>query len=185
MNCILPNTTKTDKELTKNIKETAKAFFNLKGYQPQAYRKAAYLKAGKLYMTNAQMLVEFTLPFETPPEGIFVLPVMVGTEMQLVEQEQYAGFEFPETAPLFEVQHEWLDFNLELFSLSVCYCRVIHAMSTPDKGGVLDINLFKLLPAKTYTVKCDAQAQSEESMTCPIVFEADNYAAVIIPMKHN
>lgn len=185
MNYILPNITKTDKELVKNIKETVKAFFNLKGYQPQAYQKAAYLKAGKLYMTNAQMLVEFTLPFETSPEGIFVLPVMVSTEMQLVEQEQYAGFEFPETAPLFEAQHEWLELELEETTLSACYCNVIHAMSTPSKGGILDINLFKLLPVKTYTVKCDAQKQSEVSMICPIVFAADNYRAVIMPMKYN
>jgi len=185
MNYIIPNNTKADKELIKTIKDTTKALLDLKGYQPQAFRKAAYLKAGKLYITNAKMLVEFTLPFETPGNGIFVLPVVVGSEMQLVEQEQYVGFEYPETEPLFEAEHTWFKLELDESTFSWGYCQVIHAMSTPDKGGVLDINLFELLPAETFTVKCDAQKQSKTAMTCPIVFEANNYRAVILPMMYN
>lgn len=185
MNYIMPNATKKDKELIKTIKDTSKAFLDLKGYQPQAYRKAAYLNAGKLYITNSQMLVEFTMPFETPTDGIFVLPVMVGSELQLVEQTQLEGYEYPDIDPLFQAEHTWLDFDLGLFSLSVCYCQVIHAMSTLDTVGVLDISYFKLLPAQHFVVKCDAQMQSAVSITCPIVFESENYRAVIMPMKYN
>lgn len=179
INYIIPTTTKTQKATAKYIQACAKKLLIPGAYDSRLYVKYCYLKNNRLYMTDAKMLVEFDLQFEAPKEGYFAL-VTIGKDLMLIDQN--LDHEFPETEDLLKVEVEvpFVEFQME-DSFITKYCKILHAMSTPEDVGCFDIEYFKLIP-DTAQIYSSEFAHSKSANKAPLVFKAENFRAVIMPM---